>query len=123
MNLSSFIHYIKGKGGFVRIGILLGVGILLILLATGGRETEAEALTDEQRLEELCSAIEGVGECRVYLVYSTSGYGSSAVRRVESVAVVCQGGDSVEVERRLTELLTSLFDIGSNRVSINCMDD
>ena len=37
---------------------------------------------------------------------------------VFSVAVICEGADDVSVRARLTELITSLYGIGANRVSI-----
>ncbi len=39
--------------------------------------------------------------------------------RVRGVAVVCEGGGSPAVCAQITELLTSLLDIGANRVSVS----
>lgn len=66
----------------------------------------------EARLADMCSEIDGVGECRVMITYSEDG------ESVYAVAVLCDGGDSVAVRERITELMVSLFGIGSNRISV-----
>ena len=42
-------------------------------------------------------------------------------QKVESVVVICEGGDSVKVKKCLTEMLSSFFGIGSNRVKVEKM--
>jgi stage III sporulation protein AG len=48
--------------------------------------------------------------------------GSSVVERkppkVKGVTIACRGADSDGVRSQLTEMMTALFDIGSNRVAI-----
>lgn len=38
--------------------------------------------------------------------------------RIRGVAVVCSGGDDPQVQSNISSLLSALFDIGSNRISI-----
>lgn len=38
--------------------------------------------------------------------------------KIRGVAVVCSGGDDPEVKRQISALLSALFDIGANRISI-----
>lgn len=85
----------------------------------------AETLQIE--LSELCSSIDGVGKCRVYVsfykgeesVYKNGVLVEYNPPRVLGVFVVCQGGDRADVRRELTELFSSLFDLGANRVKIS----
>jgi hypothetical protein len=103
------------SGGYKRILILVLAVALLISAGLIGREaTEGDtpsAPTDEEKLSEICSQIEGVGRCRVTLVYPKDG-------EVYSAAVVCDGADDTRVRARLTDILTTLLGIGSNRISI-----
>lgn len=111
----------------MKIALLIALGLILIVIgvATGksGESAEVGSESLEDRLEELCSSLSGVGECRVMVTYSesTQRYGTSSEKRVESVAVVCKGADKTAVRANLTELLTSLFGIGTNRISISKM--
>ena len=40
---------------------------------------------------------------------------------VYAVAVICRGADNPKVRERLTELITSMYGIGANRISIQKM--
>ncbi|MGN0447541.1 MAG: stage III sporulation protein AG [Acutalibacteraceae bacterium] len=40
--------------------------------------------------------------------------------KVRGVAVVCTGGNDIRVKSEITALLSALFDIGSNRISVAC---
>ena len=101
--------------------IILCLGLVLILLgAKGDRVDEKEEDGLEERIAAACSDVEGVGECSVYVYYSAKDSYKSA-EEVESVIVICQGGDSAEVRLKLTEMLASFFGIGSNRVRIEKM--
>ena len=90
--------------------------------AAGSKET-AERDELEAQLEEMCSSLSGVGSCRVMINYKvTEGrYGSSGTKTVESVAVICKGADRPGVRKELTDMLTSLYGIGSNRVHVSKM--
>lgn len=127
---SEAVAFIRGaladkRRRWALILLVIGAGLLIMLLGGNGSdgvtsESTAEELI-EARLEELCSSIDGVGRCRVMVncSYEYRGYGKEASVRVQSVAVVCRGGDRAEVKRALTELIVSLYGIGSNRVSIS----
>ena len=115
--LSSFLSFLRGSRTAIVLAVLLALGAFLILPLGGGSEGETVA-SDEERLAALCSSIEGVGECRVYITYTTETRGST---RVESVAVVCRGASSPSVQAELTSLISSLFGIGTNRISISKM--
>lgn len=110
-NLSSFKPSLK-------IGVVLLVGLLLILLSGIGGEKAAEAAGEEERAAEMCSLIEGVGECRVMMTYR-----QGEEQQVYAVLVLCEGGESVEVREKITSLFTSLYGIGSHRVEIQRLCD
>ncbi len=101
----------------------------------------------EGRIEKLCLAVDGISHAEVLLtldcsseyVYakdenaSTSaseyviisgGDGEEAVPvseiypRIRGVAVVCTGGDSAAVQKKLTELLSAALGISANKIKI-----
>lgn len=91
---------------------MLAAAVGALLLALPSVLPKSDDGGDINEIEELCSATYGVGECRVLLSYAEDG------ERVVAVAVVCEGADSIEVRQRLTELLSSFYGIGYNRISI-----
>ncbi len=119
-SVSRILDFAKSNGGAVKIGLFLFLGVTLILFgALGGRGESSQsdtALGEEETLERICSSVVGVGECRVIIGYTPAT--RTAERRVESVCVVCRGASSAKVRERLTELLSSLYGIGSNRICI-----
>ena len=115
---------------------LLGVGVLFLVFGSFS-DTKNEASSEqaglseykkllEAELEELCSSVDGVGKCRVTvsfergeeLKYKGNTLIESTPPRVLGICVVCRGADSYEVCKELTDMLSSLFDIGTNRVSV-----
>jgi hypothetical protein len=116
-----FLSRFKDKKEALVILTVLALGLLLLFFGGADKSTEevsSESL--EERIASACSGVEGVGECSVYIHYSKSGSRDSA-DRVESVIVVCEGADSVGVRLRLTQMLSSFFGIGTNRVRIEKM--
>ena len=98
----------------LKVGILLTLGLIFIFLSTFGGKEVTEAKGEEERLTEICSMIEGVGDCRVMMTYR----GEGDERTVYAVLIVCEGGESVFVRERITDVLCSLYGIGANRVEI-----
>lgn len=108
----SFFDFLRSGTSTLKISAALLIGAILILivfLLFPGEEKRAEG-TDE--LTELCSEIEGVGECRVSVSYKNGG------EEVYAVAIVCEGADDPYVRARLVELFSSLYGIGANRISV-----
>lgn len=109
----SFSDFLR-SGRASKILPIIILGILMVLLGSVIGSTEKEAAvepTEEQRLSQMLSSVEGVGECRVMITYSDGG-------EVFSVAVLCEGADSVRVRGRVIELVSSLYGIGSNRIAV-----
>ena len=98
----------------LKVGALLTLGLIFIFLSTFGGKEVTEAKGEEERLTEICSMIEGVGDCRVMMTYR----GEGDERTVYAVLIVCEGGESVFVRERITDVLCSLYGIGANRVEI-----
>lgn len=117
-------EFIKKRKRLILICAALVLGIILIAASTApdaSSDTDTDAV--EEKLEKMCTSLEGVGSCRVMVTYKQveKRYGQSEVRIVESVAVVCKGADRAGVRRELTEMLSALFGIGTNRIHISKM--
>ena len=99
------------------------------------KEGKSEKNTDtleeyRQKLEEelvsLCTSVEGVGKCRVFITFDKGAQNTykngtlieTKPPHVSGVTVVCDGGESDRVKSSLTKMITALFGIGSNRVAI-----
>ena len=133
MDKSTLFSLIKGKKAILPI-ILLALGVLLLILSTtahGTSEDEEITLEEykemlEEELGDLCSQVEGVGKCRVFVtlergeqkVYKGSSVTETRPPRVMGVSIVCRGSESDRVRMELVNMICALFDIGSNRVAI-----
>ena len=88
------------------------VGVLLMMIGSfnfSADKTENHSL--EERTAQLCSMVDGVGECSVMITYDDDG-------DVYAVAVLCEGADSLLVEEKIKSLSSSLFGIGTNRITV-----
>lgn len=110
----SFLTFIKKQDkGFILL-IIGAIALALLLIPSSNKKSVEKTEIDEAaRLEELCSQIEGVGECQVMVTYKGG--------EVYAVAVICKGADSPKVRERLTDLITSMYGIGTNRVTVQPM--
>ena len=111
-----FLKYIKDKKSVALISLTLALGLILIFIGGRNDGVEIADVGIEERLSVACSGVDGVGECEVLVYYSSSG--SRDGEKVESVIVICDGADSADVRLRLTEMLSSFFGIGSNRIRV-----
>jgi hypothetical protein len=132
--INEFFGSVAKNKSRLLVPALVLVGLLLLCLsAFGGGEEESGGvslaeykLQLEEEIGELCRSVEGVGKCRVTvsfergeeLTYRGSVLIESRPPRPLGVCVVCQGGESDEVKARLVEMLSALFDIGKNRISV-----
>ncbi len=110
---NSFREFLSEKKNIWLIA-LLALGLALILLSgLGSADGKAETAGTEQRAAEMCSLMEGVGECRVMMTFYPEDDS-----RVYAVLVLCDGADSLAVRDRITSLFCSLYGIGAHRVEI-----
>ena len=135
-SIDKALSYVKDNKKTVAIVALFVLGAILLLLSASGGEKSAEkesgdSLTEykallEEELAQLCSSVEGVGRCTVTVsfergeekLYKGSNLIETKPPRVMGITVVCRGADSDSVRANLTAMLSSLFDIGTNRVSV-----
>ena len=115
-DITNFIKGVfKNKKSFLPLLILLlSLVLLLIFLPKAQEATEGGG---DSALSELCSSVDGVGECKLFVTYEKDRNGKTT-DKIYSVAVICEGADSIAVRSELTELITSVYGIGANRVSI-----
>jgi stage III sporulation protein AG len=127
--------FFKNKKMIVLCAVLIfGISFLVLTPDFDKKETtESETMQLSQykenleaELADICSSVEGVGKCRVIVTFSRGAentYKGSALieskpPKVMGVSIICRGADSSEVRSKLIEMMTSLFDVGSNRVSV-----
>lgn len=137
MNLDSGLKsFVEGNKKLWKVGLLIALGIALILLSSSwGTDTKekSETLTLEEykeklegELTDLCSDVDGVGRCKVFVTFERgeqNTYKGGVIienkpPKVLGVTVICHGADSDYVKSGLTDMITALFDIGSNRVAV-----
>lgn len=113
MSLRGVFEYIKKDKRVILCALLLLVGFLLLIIGSLGDDgsVDAAAKSDEEKIKELCASVDGVGECYVTLNYEGE--------CVESIVVLCEGGASVSVRKRLSDILVTLYGIGYNRVRVD----
>ena len=106
--ITGFLSSVRGGGRLtvLILIVLLGIGMIALGSRGGGEDT-----TLAESVEELCGLVSGVGECRVMLTESDG--------NVLSVAILCDGGDRVEVRAALTDMISELFGIGANRITVH----
>lgn len=101
--------------------ILLLVGILLVLIAIPTKSgTEEKSVGDlkewstsetEQRLENILSQMQGIGEVHVMITYRQE-------NEVEGVVVVAEGGEQGVTVQKITEVVRALFDVDSHKIKV-----
>ncbi len=118
----SFFEFLSSSKSALKIGAIVLFGAVLLLLGAVGGDKSDKVTSDageEERIAQMCSMIEGVGDCRVMMTYHSSGEEES----VYAVLVLCDGGESVFVKEKITSLLCSLYGIGAHRVEIQKLCD
>lgn len=106
----SFFDYAR-KNKRVLLILLLAVALLVVLCIIPSGEKSEEEIDEETRLSSVVAEVSGVGRCEVMINYNEDG-------EVFGVIILCEGAESVTVRERLSDLLSSLYGIGANRISI-----
>lgn len=101
--------------------ILLLVGILLVVIAiptkskteekSVGASKEWSTSETEQRLENILSQMQGIGEVHVMITYRQE-------NEVEGVVVVAEGGEQGVIVQKITEVVRALFDVDSHKIKV-----
>ena len=114
---------------------LLAVGIFLLSFSGDGTKKSTQAAEGdtvrylaalEEETASLCSSVQGVGKCRVMItlekgeetVYRAGAKIGTTPPRVQAITLVCEGGGTDRVRREMSSMLSSLFGIGENRVTV-----
>ena len=132
-----FLAYVKENKKAFMIILLVCLGLLLVSVAASHGESEKSTVKEAETLDEyreklegelasLCGGVSGVGKCRVFITFDKGAQNTykngvlteSKPPHVSGVTVVCEGGESDKVKSSLTNMITALFGIGSNRVAI-----
>ena len=131
----------KEKYRLVFVVLVAAVGVALVLFSLGGTKEEeveksSQSLAEykaelERELESACSSIRGVGRCEVIVTFSRGAENTykgtnlieSKPPEVMGVSVICEGADSDEVRAGIVGMMSSLFSIGTNRVSVMKLSD
>ena len=126
----------KEKYRLIFVVLVAAVGVALVLFSLGGTKEEeveksSQSLAEykaelEKELESACSSIRGVGRCEVIVTFSRGAENTykgtnlieSKPPEVMGVSVICEGADSDEVRAGIVGMMSSLFSIGTNRVSV-----
>lgn len=97
----------RGAGKYLLVALL---GVALLLLCRAELTAQKPEQSEDEMISEMCALVDGVGNCRVMI--------SREEERVVAVTVLCEGADSVAVRARITDMLSSFFGIGANRISV-----
>ena len=114
----SFSDFLKGLPFSAK---LLAVILLAAMIFFSLQKEDGSVAQDceEDRIAELCSMIEGAGECRAVVTYEEKkSYFSESERTILAVAVICEGADDVRVEAKIKKLVSSMYGIGTNRIEV-----
>lgn len=133
-------EYIKGDKR-IKLILILGVTVIILIAFSGisGKKSETVSTASigelsqyerklEERLSDILSEIEGVGNIRVMITLDTSEeseYGKSKdmllsvkAPEVRGVIVVCDGGDNVIIKEKITSAVSGVFRISTTRISV-----
>lgn len=123
------ISFLKEKGSKYIVFILVGLLVLVLCIPTGSVDTriveENSSATQgdlEAQLENVLSAMEGVGDVEVMITtenVTDSVFGSQAAsQQVCGVVVVAEGAGNASVNARISEAVKALFSIDVHKISI-----
>ena len=134
--MAKLIALFKENKHLPKILFLLFIGLVLIVISGRVGSTPAEDSKEltleeykvqlEKEVAKLCSDVDGVGKCRVFITFERGEQNTykgsllieSKPPKVLGVTVICEGAEYDSVRRELSEMLRALFDIGANRVAV-----
>lgn len=123
------ISFLKEKGSKYIVYILIGLLVLVMCIPTGSKTniiSEDESSVSEgeleRQLENVLSAMEGVGEVKVMITKqgsSESVFGAqTSGEKVCGVVVVAEGAGSPTINSQISETVKALFSIDVHKISI-----
>ncbi len=133
-SINKVIRYLRQDKKRIYLLIIAAFALLVTVIASFSQEQktyEENSLSEykaelEEELSKLCSSVKGAGKCVVNVTfaegerieYKGNNISASYPPKVLGVAVICEGAGKESVKADITECITSLFDIGANRVSV-----
>ena len=123
------ISFLKEKGSKYIVFALVGLLILVMCIPTGSNsilleeeKTQVQGGELETQLEQVLSAMEGVGDVQVMITTeedTDSIFGTrSKGEKVCGVVVVAQGAGNATVNARISDAVKALFSIDVHKISI-----
>lgn len=123
------ISFLKEKGSKYIVFALVGLLILVMCIPTGSNsilleeeKTQVQGGELETQLEQVLSAMEGVGDVQVMITIeedTDSIFGTrSKGEKVCGVVVVAQGAGNATVNARISDAVKALFSIDVHKISI-----
>ena len=123
------ISFLKEKGSKYIIFVLLGLLVLVLFIPTGTVSnteiSESSSVSEgelEAQLENVLSAMEGVGDVEVMITTESSSqstFGTSTTgEKVCGVVVVAEGAGNATINARISEAVKALFSIDVHKISI-----
>ena len=92
------------------------LGVLLMLLPSGGRQSAETVRTPERtvqsEMEETLAAFDGTGRLRLMLTVEPG------TERWAGAVVVCEGGGSAAVRLELTQAVSALTGLPSDKIAV-----
>ena len=104
-----FVSFLK-KNRWAFLLILLVIAGALLLILSNNMENKTSVGSDEERIASVISGIDGAGRAEVVI--------NKKEGEIISCAVICEGGDSERVVSEVKALISSLYGIGYNRISV-----
>ena len=122
---NAFLSVMRRNKKILAVALIAVLGIALILASSHAEREETEKeekitldsykKTLEGEIESLCSAVEGVGKCKVVISFErgeqTVYKGSSVIEikppEIKGVIIACRGADNDEVRLQLVDMMTS----------------
>lgn len=108
------VFAVLGKYRYVAAVTLLGV--LLMLLPSGSRRStdavQAPARTVQSEMEETLAAFDGAGKLRLMLTVEPG------TEHWEGAVIVCEGGGSAAVRLELTQAVSALTGLPSDKIAV-----
>lgn len=101
--------------------------LLLLALSSLIEDSDKEddlSPTTEKQLEEMCNAVEGVKNAKVMITYeaveaASFFENSDKIRRIQGIAIVCEGGSDPNVQLKLHCMLKALFGVSSTQITVS----
>ena len=105
-----FVSFFKSNRWVLLLLVPILLGALLIIISSNASGSVAAETNEEERIAAVVSEVDGVGRAEV-MINMRDG-------EIISCAVVCTGGDSERVISEVKALISALYGIGYNRISV-----